>query len=40
MSDFGTSDEEACDLPDSVHPAALAVGAGREIAERHVRRSG
>jgi ribose 5-phosphate isomerase B len=27
--DFGTHDEEACDLPDFVYPAALAVGAGR-----------
>jgi ribose 5-phosphate isomerase B len=26
--DFGTTDEEACDLPDFVYPAALAVGAG------------
>ena len=26
--DFGTNDEEACDLPDFVYPAALAVGAG------------
>jgi len=27
--DFGTHDEEACDLPDFVYPAALAVGVGR-----------
>ena len=27
--DFGTHDEEACDLPDFVYPAALAVGEGR-----------
>ena len=26
--DFGTNDEEACDLPDFVYPAALAVGSG------------
>jgi ribose 5-phosphate isomerase B len=26
--DFGTDSEEACDLPDFVHPAALAVGRG------------
>ena len=26
--DFGTHDEEACDLPDFVYPAALAVGRG------------
>jgi ribose 5-phosphate isomerase B len=26
--DFGTGDEEACDLPDFVYPAALAVGTG------------
>ena len=26
--DFGTNDEEACDLPDFVYPAALAVGRG------------
>jgi ribose 5-phosphate isomerase B len=26
--DFGTKDEEACDLPDFVYPAALAVGKG------------
>jgi ribose 5-phosphate isomerase B len=29
VEDFGTDDEEACDLPDFVYPAALAVGAGR-----------
>ena len=29
VKDFGTHDEEACDLPDHVYPAALAVGAGR-----------
>jgi ribose 5-phosphate isomerase B len=28
IRDFGTNDEEACDLPDFVYPAALAVGAG------------
>jgi len=27
--DFGTQDEQACDLPDFVYPAALAVGEGR-----------
>ena len=27
--DFGTFDQEACDLPDFVYPAALAVGTGR-----------
>jgi ribose 5-phosphate isomerase B len=27
--DFGTTDEQACDLPDFVYPAALAVGEGR-----------
>jgi ribose 5-phosphate isomerase B len=27
--DFGTHDEVACDLPDLVYPAALAVGEGR-----------
>jgi ribose 5-phosphate isomerase B len=27
--DFGTHDEQACDLPDFVYPAALAVGDGR-----------
>lgn len=32
--DFGTHDEQACDLPDFVYPAALAVGDGR--AERGV----
>jgi ribose 5-phosphate isomerase B len=26
--EFGTRDEEPCDLPDFVYPAALAVGAG------------
>jgi ribose 5-phosphate isomerase B len=26
VSDFGTGDSTACDLPDFVHPAALAVG--------------
>ena len=26
--DYGTHDEEACDLPDFVYPAALAVGRG------------
>ena len=26
--DFGTNDEKACDLPDFVYPAALAVGSG------------
>jgi ribose 5-phosphate isomerase B len=26
--DFGTKDEQACDLPDFVYPAALAVGRG------------
>jgi ribose 5-phosphate isomerase B len=26
--DFGAHDEEACDLPDLVYPAALAVGTG------------
>jgi ribose 5-phosphate isomerase B len=28
IRDFGTHDEEACDLPDFVYPAALAVGTG------------
>jgi ribose 5-phosphate isomerase B len=28
IRDFGTQDEEACDLPDFVYPAALAVGRG------------
>ena len=28
VKDFGTSSEDACDLPDFVYPAALAVGAG------------
>jgi ribose 5-phosphate isomerase B len=28
VEDFGTSGEDACDLPDFVYPAALAVGAG------------
>ncbi|HEX2374958.1 MAG TPA: RpiB/LacA/LacB family sugar-phosphate isomerase [Actinomycetota bacterium] len=28
VEDFGTSSEDACDLPDFVYPAALAVGAG------------
>jgi RpiB/LacA/LacB family sugar-phosphate isomerase len=28
VDDFGTSSEDACDLPDFVYPAALAVGAG------------
>jgi len=26
LTDFGTHDDEACDLPDFVYPAALAVG--------------
>jgi ribose 5-phosphate isomerase B len=34
IEDFGTYDEQACDLPDFVYPAALAVGEGR--AERGV----
>jgi ribose 5-phosphate isomerase B len=29
VSDFGTHDEQACDLPDFVYPAAVAVGLGR-----------
>jgi ribose 5-phosphate isomerase B len=29
IHDFGTQDEESCDLPDFVYPAALAVGKGR-----------
>jgi ribose 5-phosphate isomerase B len=29
VSDFGTTDDAACDLPDFVYPAALAVGAGQ-----------
>jgi ribose 5-phosphate isomerase B len=29
VSDFGTQDSEACDLPDFVYPAAVAVGEGR-----------
>jgi ribose 5-phosphate isomerase B len=29
VSDFGTTDDAACDLPDFVYPAALAVGGGR-----------
>jgi ribose 5-phosphate isomerase B len=29
IEDFGTHDEAACDLPDFVYPAALAVGQGR-----------
>ena len=29
VSDFGTHDSEACDLPDFVYPAAVAVGEGR-----------
>jgi ribose 5-phosphate isomerase B len=29
VSDFGTTDSTACDLPDFVYPAALAVGEGR-----------
>jgi ribose 5-phosphate isomerase B len=29
VEDFGTNDEEACDLPDFVYPAALAVGSGK-----------
>lgn len=29
VSDFGTYDEVACDLPDFVYPAALAVSEGR-----------
>jgi ribose 5-phosphate isomerase B len=28
VEDFGTYDEESCDLPDFVYPAALAVGRG------------
>lgn len=28
VHDFGTHDEESCDLPDFVYPAALAVGRG------------
>jgi ribose 5-phosphate isomerase B len=28
VKDFGTFSEDACDLPDFVYPAALAVGAG------------
>jgi ribose 5-phosphate isomerase B len=28
VADFGTHDEAACDLPDFVYPAALAVGKG------------
>jgi ribose 5-phosphate isomerase B len=28
LVDFGTNSEEACDLPDFVYPAALAVGRG------------
>jgi ribose 5-phosphate isomerase B len=28
LVDFGTKDEQACDLPDFVYPAALAVGRG------------
>ena len=28
VSDFGTHDERACDLPDFVYPAALAVSSG------------
>jgi ribose 5-phosphate isomerase B len=29
VSDFGTKDDAACDLPDFVHPAALAVAEGQ-----------
>jgi ribose 5-phosphate isomerase B len=29
VSDFGTHDETACDLPDFVYPAALAVSSGQ-----------
>ena len=29
VSDFGTQDDAACDLPDFVYPAALAVSEGR-----------
>ena len=29
VRDFGTEDETACDLPDFVYPAALAVGEGQ-----------
>jgi ribose 5-phosphate isomerase B len=29
LLDFGTQDEEACDLADFVYPAAIAVGDGR-----------
>jgi ribose 5-phosphate isomerase B len=29
IDDFGTHDEQACDLPDFVYPAALAVGRGQ-----------
>jgi ribose 5-phosphate isomerase B len=29
VTDFGTYDDAACDLPDFVYPAALAVGEGR-----------
>ena len=29
ISDFGTHDETACDLPDFVYPAALAVSSGQ-----------
>jgi len=29
VQDFGTQNEEACDLPDFVYPAALAMGDGR-----------
>jgi ribose 5-phosphate isomerase B len=29
LSDFGTRDSAACDLPDFVYPAALAVGDGQ-----------
>jgi ribose 5-phosphate isomerase B len=32
--DFGAEDEEPCDLPDTVYPAALAVGRGE--AERAI----
>ena len=34
VEDFGAYDEEPCDLPDHVYPAALAVGEGR--AERGI----
>jgi ribose 5-phosphate isomerase B len=34
VEDFGAYDEQPCDLPDRVYPAALAVGEGR--AERGI----